>query len=187
MLGNPLDMRKGGKMRIAFNLTKESNVITFQDFQLKHGEVISSQSDLRRGLINVAVKLKDVLTNSLSLPQRQWKNPATDEMVDYVFTGADKNGKAEAMPPHEMSFDEHMGLSFFIAVSVDKSPTSFPKTTMAVPVRVVRTGEAYVISLRNGEYEATIPREFVLADLNDTCEVIKQFILKDLESYIPSN
>ncbi|ECY5873972.1 hypothetical protein M8Q70_002948 [Salmonella enterica] len=173
-------------MRIVCNLMKENNVITFQDLRNKHADVIGAQGELRRGLINVAIRLRATLENSLSLPQRQWKNPATDEMVDYVYTLAEKNGKAEATHPHEMNFDERMGVSFLLAVTIDKAPTSFPKTTMAVPVRVDRHGEVYIINLRKGEYETSIPLEFCDSDFSDVCEVIKQFILKDLDGYIPS-
>ncbi|TNL10053.1 hypothetical protein CYD30_11295 [Kosakonia cowanii] len=176
----------GDKMRVACNLLEESNVITFQDFRDKHGEVISAQSDLRRALINVVIKLKDALIGSLSLPQKQWKNPTSDEMIDYVYTGVDKNGTAQIVHPHEMNFDENMGLSFFLAVTIDKSPTSFPKTTMAVPVQIVRHGKTFILNLRKGEYETSIPLNYNEDDFTEVCEVIKQFIVKDLESYIPS-
>ncbi|MBW7618115.1 hypothetical protein ACXZAQ_02450 [Citrobacter portucalensis] len=173
-------------MHIACNLIKENNVITFQDFRTKHSEVISAQGELRQGLINVGIKLRGALEDSLSLPQRQWKNPTTDEMVDYVYILAEKKGKTEVIHPYEMNFDEGMGVSFLLAVTIDKTPTSFPKTTMAVPVRVVRNGEVYVINLRKGDYETSIPLEFNDSDLSEVCEVIKQFILKDLDGYIPS-
>ncbi len=173
-------------MRIACNLIKESNVITFQDFRDKQGEVIGAQGDLRRGLINVAIRLRAILEHSLSLPQRQWKNPTTGEMIDYVYTLTEKNGKTEATYLHDMNFDEGMGISFFLAVTIDKSPTSFPKTTMAVPIRIDRNGDVFVINLRKGEYETSIPLEFNDTDFSEVCEVIKQFILKDLDGYIPA-
>lgn len=161
-------------------------MITFEDLRNKHSEVAGAQSDLRRELINVATKLKGVFADSLSMAQSQWKNPSTDELVDYVYTGVEKNGKAEAMYTSEMNFDDGMGLPFYIGVTIDKSPVSFPKTTMAVGVRIVRNGDTFTITLRKGEYETSIPRDFNNEDLKEVCEVMKQFILKDLDSYIPA-
>lgn len=173
-------------MRIACNLLEEGNVITFEDLRHKNREVIDAQSDLHRELINVATNLKRVFTDSLSMAQSQWKNPTTGELVDYVYTGVEKNGKREALHTNEMNFDDGMGLQFFIAVAIDKSPTAFPKTHMAVAVRIVRNGDSFVLTLRNGDYDTSIPRNFDDDDLKVVCEVMKQFILNDLDSYIPA-
>jgi hypothetical protein len=173
-------------MRIACNLLKEGNVITFDDLRSKHSEVVGAQSNLRRELINVATKLKAAFVDSLSMAQSQWKDPTTDELIDYVYMGVEKNGKGEAVHASEMNFDDGMGLPFFIGVTIDKSPISFPKTTMAVTVRIVRDGDFFALNLRNGQFETSIPRDFNCEDLSEVCEVMKQFIIKDLDSYIPA-
>ncbi|CAD6040419.1 hypothetical protein [Escherichia coli] len=173
-------------MHIVYNLIKKNSVITFRDLQEKRGEVVAAQVDLRRELIKIVSRLKSVFEKSLSLPQRQWKDPATDEMVDYVHILTDEDGETGIMQPYEMNFDEHMAVSFLLAVVIDQSPTSFPKTTMAVPVSIKRDKGGFLIRLRDGEYETSVPQLFNDAELVEVSEVIKRFILKDLDDLIPA-
>lgn len=166
-------------------------MIRFSELREKYVEVISGQVNLRKELAMLVKRLRVSLEESLLLPERQWQDPATGKMENYLRILVERNGdtKESDGTTNSLYFDEGLGVPCLFALTLDRSQTSFPKTTMSVAVRVSRERDGYRIAVNgvSGKYESTVPIDFNDNDLGEACELIKQVILSELNDSFPAS
>ncbi|WP_240766017.1 hypothetical protein [Escherichia coli] len=88
-------------------------MIRFSDLREKYVEVISGQVNLRKELVMLVKRLRVSLEESLLLPERQWQDPATGKMENYLRILVERNGdtKESDGTANSLYFDEGLGVS----------------------------------------------------------------------------
>ncbi|HBA9511437.1 TPA: hypothetical protein J1413_001358 [Escherichia coli] len=164
---------------------QEMKVITFQTIRDKYIEVVRLQREERERLQNIVGLIAENFENSLELEHPRWGYPGQNLTEDYVFIAAIKEGEKSRVQLHDLLPDADGVLSFFIGLTVDKSPVAHPKLNVIIPLKLVRDGNGFTLVAGNGEFETSLSEKPASSELETVSEALKQAVIRDLETYIP--
>ncbi|HBC1757442.1 TPA: hypothetical protein IB181_000021 [Escherichia coli] len=164
---------------------QEIKVITFQTIRDKYIEIVRLQREEKERLQNIVGLIAKNFEGSLELEQTCWGYPGQNPTENYVFVAAIKDGEKSKVQLHDLLPDADGILSFFIGLTVDKSPVAHPKLNVIIPLKLLRDGNGFTLVIGSGEFETNLSEMPALPELEAVSEALKQAVIRDLESYIP--
>ncbi|HHR4769167.1 TPA: hypothetical protein ACS55J_000723 [Salmonella enterica] len=162
-----------------------AKMIKFQDIRDKYNEVVRLQKEENERLRQIAEMVMCHFENSLALEQPTWANLDDDQANKYVFISTDRGGVKTQAALHELTPDTRGILSFFIGLTVDKSPISFPKVNLFTKLSLCCNGNGFTATVGDGLFEMELSAIPIESELAGISEATKRAMLCDLDNCTP--
>ncbi|EBT6969479.1 hypothetical protein CPV34_17750 [Salmonella enterica] len=160
-------------------------MLKFEDIRNKYVEVVRLQREERECLQLLVKSVIDHFEESLELEQKSWTIAGERDSQNYVFIAVQRDGGEARVDLHELVPDSTGTLSFYVGITVDKSPIAFPKINILVPLSLRRENGAFSLVVGKDKFETMLSEKPIKAELESVSEAISNAAMLDLDCYVP--
>lgn len=170
-------------------LIKGVDMIKFQDFRERYSEVLKAEDEEKESFQQVAEMIVCQFEKSLDLEYPQYPatfsgNPTEDNVsLRYVFIVTEKGGRHIEFK--DLKPDKKGALSFYVCLTVDKSPMSYPKKTLYSRLSLRCNGDGLTVTVGEEGFETDLSKYPTEAELAAISEAAKHVMLIELGSDVP--